>query len=133
MKKVYCVILAFHILLCLTGCDTYEMTGYYPENRSAVWYCEELDFEIKYIPNEYGNLIAQASTITWNGVLYNVVGVFNFGYFEIISVNDELIAKETSVLLSGAWDYENENVVVEITEDNVFGNAFEVLVFKPIG
>ena len=132
MKKTYSFCAVFCLLLCLVGCDTYAMFNYYPDDRSTVWYCEEIDFEIKYVPNEYGNLVAQKSTITWDDVSYSVVGIFNFGYFEIILEKGETSITEADILLSGKWKYKGENVVIEITEDKVFDNTFEELVFKPI-
>ena len=131
MKKMISILLLAVMLFALAGCDTYAVFNYYPEDRSTVWYCEEIDFEIKYVPNEYGNLVAQKSAITWDDVSYSVVGIFNFGYFEIILEKGETSITEADILLSGKWKYKGENVVIEITEDKVFDNTFEELVFKP--
>lgn len=132
MKKIYSFCAVFCLLVCLAGCDPYAMFNYCPDDRSTVWYCEEIDFEIKYVPNEYGNLVAQESTIVWDDISYSVVGIFNFGYFEIVLEKGETSITEADILLSGKWKYKGENVVVEITEDKVFDNTFEELVFKPI-
>lgn len=132
MKKMISILLLAVMVLSLAGCDTYAMFNYYPEDRSTVWYCEEIDFEIKYVPNEYGNLIAQTSTISWDDVSYSVVGIFNFGYFEIIVETGETLITEEQILLSGKWKYKGKNVVIEITEDNIFDNTFEELIFKPV-
>ena len=132
MKKMISILLLAVMVFYLAGCDTYAMFNYYPDDRSTVWYCEEIDFEIKYVPNEYGNLIAQTSTISWDDVSYSVVGIFNFGYFEIIVETGETLITEEQILLSGKWKYKGKNVVIEITEDNIFDNTFEELIFKPV-
>ena len=131
MKKTYRLCAVFCLLLCLAGCDTYEMFNYYPEYRSTVWYCEEIDFEIEFIPNEYGNLAPQASPLEWNGTTYEVKAGFFAGYFDIYLNKNGEATTEDSHLLSGRWQYENGNVVVEITKDSIFNNTFEELVFKP--
>lgn len=132
MKKMISILLLAVMVLSLAGCDTYAMFNYYPDDRSTVWYCEEIDFEIKYVPNEYGNLAPKASPLEWNGTTYEVAAGFFAGYFDIYLDKNGEATTEADHLLSGRWRYENGNVVVEITEDKVFDNTFEELIFKPV-
>ena len=132
MKKMISILLLAVMVLSLAGCDTYAMFNYYPDDRSTVWYCEEIDFEIKYVPNEYGNLAPKASPLEWNGTTYEVAAGFFAGYFDIYLDKNGEATTEADHLLSGRWRYENGNVVVEITEDNIFDNTFEELIFKPV-
>jgi hypothetical protein len=44
----------------------------------------------------------------------------------------ETSIREEQILLSGKWKYKGKNVVIEITEDNIFDNTFEELIFKPV-
>ena len=132
MKKMISILLLAVMVLSLAGCDTYAMFNYYPEDRSTVWYCEEIDFEIKYVPNEYGNLAPQPSQLVWNDTIYEVAVDFFAGYFDIFLYKDDgEPTTEDDNLLSGRWQYKHGNVVVEITKDNIFNNTFEELVFKP--
>lgn len=131
MKKMISILLLAVMLFALAGCDTYAMFNYYPEDRSTVWYCEEIDFEIKYVPNAYGNLAPQVSPLEWNGTTYEVEAGFFAGCFDIYLNKNGEATTEDGHLLSGRWRYENGNIVVEITEDNFFNNTFEELVFKP--
>ena len=132
MKKMISILLLAVMVLSLAGCDTYAMFNYYPDDRSTVWYCEEIDFEIKYVPNKYGNLAPKASPLEWNGTTYEVAAGFFAGYFDIYLDKNGEATTEADHLLSGRWRYENGNVVVEITEDKVFDNTFEELIFKPV-
>lgn len=131
MKKMIAILLLAVMLFALAGCDTYAMFNRYPDDRSTVWYCEEIDFEIKYVPNEYGNLAPQASPLEWNGVTYTVWLGFHAGYFVMYSYKSEGPHEESDELISGQWRYDGDNMVFEIEEDNIFNNTFEELVFKP--
>ena len=131
MKKMISILLLAVMVFSLAGCDTYAMFNYYPEDRSTVWYCEEIDFEIKFVPNEYGNLAPQESPLEWNGTTYEVEVLFYAGYYIMYSYKSEGPYKESDKLTSGQWRYDSDNMVFEIEEDNIFNNTFEELVFKP--
>ena len=131
MKKMISILLLAVMLFALAGCDTYAMFNRYPDDRSTVWYCEEIDFEIWYVPNAYGNLEPQNSPLAWNGVTYTVWLGFHAGYFVMYSYKSEGPYTENDILISGEWRFEDDNMVFEIEEDNIFNNTFEELVFKP--
>lgn len=131
MKK-YCVLITIIFVSCLLGCDTYEMFDHYPGSKSSMWYCEEIDFKLEYALNAHGDQILQMSQLQWNDVCYTVYIGFHTGYYVMYSYKDEGPYEKSDMLLCGEWHYEGDNLVFEITEDNIFDNTFEKLVFVPI-
>lgn len=132
MKKRCCFFVGVCFFLILAGCDTYEMFNYYPDDISTVWYCEEIDLEIRYAPNEYGHLAPQVSPLEWKGTTHMVTFGFNPVCFWLFLDTEEETDMGSAPVLSGTWHYEDGNLVVEITEDKIFDDTFEKLVFKPI-
>lgn len=133
MKKVCCTLCVLFLLVSLVGCDTYEISKSYPYHQSRVWYCEEIDFEILYTYSDDGFLLSQAYPLVWNGVHYSVYVSFFANYFEMYIGNDAATATTnvSCTVLSGIWSYRDKCVVVEISEDNIFDNTYEELVFSP--
>lgn len=131
MRKSFCLMAAFVILACCTGCDTYEMFDAYPWDRADHWYCEAIDFELCFVDSKTGQSTTQPGTLQWNGNVYTVSVSFHASYFSIDIDNCDNAIEMNEHLLSGDWRYCDGNLVFEIAEDNIFSGAFAELVFTP--
>lgn len=136
MKKRLLLVLLV-LVVFLTGCDTYAMFDRYPWDKADQWYCEEIDLTITFAYKEDGSLLG-CGTLPWdwNGQTYYNMGVgFGPGHFVFdtpdetrVSTNGTVMAK---VHLSGLWKYQGKNLILTITEDELFDGKYTELVFVP--
>lgn len=137
MKKRLCIILclclvfSFILFLALIGnYDLKDSLKRYPWYRAERWYCEEIDMTIQYTYNEDGNLTGiEYSYLVVDGKTYRVgIGFQSSAIgFHIDADGDDIWEK----ILDGSWAYRQGNMVIQISEESIFGGQYTELVFVP--
>jgi hypothetical protein len=111
----------------MTGCFFTD----HPETRNKCWYCEELDMVVDYRESTLAqktNYNYGITELTWNGERIKVDACFDAALF----IWDPVVTRVDSQYYScitGVWDYDGENIVCEVTDDDVFHGALEGMVF----
>ena len=67
----------------------------------------------------------------WEGKKYVVALGLHASSFDVFLRSDDNILHEENILLRGRWEYKGRNMIVKISEDNIFGGAYKELVFVP--
>lgn len=132
MKKHITVCGLLLLMLILGACDMYAMAGEYPFDRASEWNCEEIDFEIQFIYNDSGQLLAeQNSGLCWNNETLEVSVGFHVDYFIVNIDGDQDVITEP--LLKGTWKYQDNKMIFYISEDYLLDGAYSKLTFVPNG
>ena len=123
---VVCVFLFIvYVLIMLGGSDYRE----YPYERAALWVCEEPEMTLDFSNERH------IGYLKWNGEEYLVSVGTKAGYFSIDQIDPEEVSipmiEEQDLLFSGRWHFEGENLIVTITKDRIFGDAYQTIVFTP--
>lgn len=127
MKKRRYLLLFLVVVIFLTGCDSTER---YPWHKAKQWYCEDINFLITCTFDEKGNLLdAYNSHWIWNDESYNVHIGFRYDYFDFMKSDPD--TRTCRTLFAGTFQYQGENMILTITEDNLFYGEFDELVFVP--
>ena len=124
-RKLLLVLLV--LVIFLTGCDTYAMFDQYPWDKADCWYCEEIDYTIKYSFSSTGQLQPHTEYWIWDGQTYNVTAACQASTIDFLVTESGM----GRTLFSGTWKYEGKNIVVSIVTDNIFGGEITELVFVP--
>lgn len=133
MKKNLITLFAVVLILTSTGCvDGNYLTGKYPYQKADYWYCEEIDFSFFYEHHEDGRLESGIYSLNKDGEILTVWIAFTIDNWHIqLYREDGADVSLDDILMSGTWYYKNENLVLIIEKDNLFGGAYEELVFVP--
>ena len=127
MKKLKFLPLVLVLVIFLAGCDTYAMFDRYPWDKADCWYCEEIDYTIKYSFSSNGQLQPHMERWNWDGQTYYVTAACQASTIDFI-VTESGIGR---TLFSGTWKYEGDNMVVTLMKDNILGWKYTELVFVP--
>lgn len=125
LKRIY-VLGSLVVIILLCGCDA--KFGNYPYDKASCWSCTEPEFTIEYSTNESGVLI-DAAVVNWNNEEISVDVDFQSSLFWVLPANSD---NYDDRLLSGSWQYQNDDLVLFIDEDFLFEGQYSELVFSPI-
>lgn len=109
-------------IFSLMGCTAHKT---YPREKASLWICEDPHFEINYAGD------ASETYLEWEGEKYVVALGLHASSFDVFLRSDDNVLHHENILLRGSWRYKKGNVVVKITEDNIFNGAYKELVFVP--
>ena len=127
MKKLKFLPLLLVLVIFLAGCDTYAMFDRYPWDKADCWYCEEIDYTIKYSFSSDGQLQPHMERWTWDDQTYYVTAACQSSTIDFILNGSD----GGHTLFSGTWKYEGDNMVVTLMKDNILGWKYTELVFVP--
>lgn len=109
-------------IFILMGCTAHRT---YPREKASLWICEEPHFVIN-----YAGYVSE-TYLEWEGEKYVVALGLHASSFDVFLRSDDNILHEENILLRGRWEYKGRNMIVKISEDNIFGGAYKELVFVP--
>jgi len=109
------------LILSMIGGSDYRT---YPHQKATVWTCEDPYFVIQFEG-------VKPSYIEWEGEKYEVYVRMHVHYFSVYRASENFVISDEYLLFHGRWRYKKGNMVVKITEDNIFDGAYKELVFVP--
>ncbi len=107
----------------LTACD--PMGGHYPPDYGKKWVCQDPEIVLISYQNS-DRTWYQEEWILWNGEKIPVCVSYRAGRFEVYL---DKPSTETQTILEGAWRYKGDKLIFQIQKDDLFGGAYETLVF----
>ena len=133
MKKLLICALVIVLMFAYSGCfDGHYLTQKYPYQRADYWYCEEIDFSFFYEHHEDGRLESGIYSLNKDGEILTVwIDFVMDNWYIQLYCEDGADVSLDDTLMSGTWHYQNKNLVLIIEKDNLFGGAYEKLVFVP--
>ena len=112
-----CALFVLSVLFLMGGSD-YRT---YPHQKASVWICEDPYFVFS----------TQEDYFVWEGEKYEVHIMMKASHFNVYLVSENFVISQENLLFRGSWRYKKGNMVVKITEDNIFDGAYKELVFVP--
>ena len=106
------------LILSLIGGSDYRT---YPHQKASVWICEDPYFVFS----------TQEDYFVWEGEKYEVYVRMHAHYFSVYRASENFVISDEYLLFHGSWRYKKGNMVVKITEDNIFDGAYKKLIFVP--
>lgn len=133
MKKYFICLLVVVLIFSCAGCfDGNYLTKKYPYQKADYWYCEEIDFSFFYVHHEEGWVEPGIYSLNKDGETLSVCIDFVMNNWDIQLYRENAAdATLEDRLMSGTWHYQKDNLVLTIEMDNLFGGAYEELVFVP--
>ena len=126
-KKYVIAFLAVLQMFFFSGCDAYYDANEYPYQKKGCWYCEEIDLTLDY-RNGLRTVSNDGTHIKWHDKTLCVSVAYRADMFSIGLFPKEANEPISSELI-GRWCYQDGNIVVIVEQDEIFGNAFEMLEF----
>lgn len=112
-----CALFVLSVLFLMGGSD-YRT---YPHQKASVWICEDPYFVFS----------TQEDYFVWEGEKYEAYIRMKASYFDVYLASENFVISDENLLFRGSWRYKKGNMVVKITEDNIFDGAYKELVFVP--